>query len=428
MTNRQTQWFKIDNAGKLFPIITSPLRASYFRMSVLMKHPIDPVILQRAALKTLARFPNFNTRLKKGLFWNYLETQNQPFKVLPDPNAFGSIPQPYDGTKHLIEIYYHRQRISIEVFHAITDGRGGMEFLKTLTLAYLKESGHPVSSEGMMFDADDQVTNAELEDSFEKKVSRGKSIWLPTAKAYHLRGKYFDHHGHYLTHLHFSTQQLIALAREKQTTITGLLSTMLILGLIKRQEASQPKKRKPIILSIPVDMRKYLPSKTMKNFVMTINIGKVFPPDSTFESVLQEVNRQLKEGQSVDVLAPQIRANMKAERMLLLRFVPLFIKQMIVKSVFNRVGEPALSLTMSNLGKVDMPASTLDYIDHFEFMICSTAIMPINAAIASFGDHFTLTFSRIIDDREFIQQFVHQLVKDYRLNITVGGNRWEETP
>lgn len=427
MNNRTTQWFRIDNAGKLFPIITETRRSSYFRMSVMLNELIDPVVLQKAAEKTLIRFPHFNTRLQRGLFWNYLENQSRAFKVLPDPNTFGSNSRPFDSSKHLIEVYYHRQRISIEVFHAITDGRGGMEFLKTLTLSYLREKGYAVDAEGMMFDANDQVTQAELEDSFATKVTKGKSTWLATNKAYHLKGTYFEHNGHYLTHLHLSTEACIAVARQYKTTVTGLFATILILGLIKKQESENPKKRKPIILSIPVDMRKYLPSKTMKNFVMTINIGKVFSPDSTFLEVLKEVDAQLKDGQRIEVLAPQIRANMRAERMLLLRFVPLFIKRWIVKSVFNRVGEPALSFTMSNLGKIEMPISTQSFIQHFEFMICSTPIMPVNMGVASFKDQLVLTFSRIIDDRTFIQFFVKYLIEELKLHVMVSGNRWEET-
>jgi len=426
MSNRTTQWFRIDNAGKLFPIITETRRSSYFRMSVMLNELVDPVVLQKAAEKTLFRFPHFNTKLQRGLFWNYLENQSRPFKVLPEPNTFGSNSRPFDSSKHLIEVYYHRNRIAIEVFHAITDGRGGMEFLKTLTLSYLREKGYEVDAEGLIFDANDQVTHAELEDSFATKVTKGKSIWLATNKAYHLKGTYFEHNGHYLTHLHLNTESCIAIARQFQTTVTGLLATILILGLIKKQESENPKKRKPIILSIPVDMRKYLPSKTMKNFVMTINIGKIFSPQSTFQEVLQEVNTQLKEGQKIEVLAPQIRANMKAERMLLLRFVPLFIKRWIVKSVFNRVGEPALSLTMSNLGKIEMPNTTQQYIKHFEFMICSTPIMPVNLGIASYKDQLVLSFSRIIDDRTFIQYFVQYLVNELKLEVLVSGNRWEE--
>jgi NRPS condensation-like uncharacterized protein len=196
--------------------------------------------------------------------------------------------------------------------------------------------------------------------------------------------------------------------------------------LIQKQELVHPKKRKKIILSIPVDMRKYFPSKTMKNFVMTINIGGFFNPTSTFQEVLEVVNKQLKDGQQLEILAPQIRANLKAERMILLRFIPLFIKRWIIKRVFNRVGEPALSMTMSNLGKIDMPKSTQSYIEHFEFMICSTPILPINVGIATFLDQLVLTFSRIIDDRSFIQSFIKILVNDLHVQVKVSGNRWEE--
>jgi hypothetical protein len=421
-----TSWFMIDNAGKLFPIVTEAYRSSYFRMAVTLKDSIDPVILQQAALQTLTRFPNFNTRLKRGLFWNYLETQNLPFKVKPDPNLFGSQSNPYDHRKHLVEIYFHRHRIAIEVFHAITDGRGGIEFLKTLTLAYLKLKQLPVESEGLIMDPLDQVTESELEDSFAKKILPGKSEFLPTKKAYHLRGTYFQHVGHYLTHLEFSSQEFLALAREKKTTITAVIASVLTYMLIAKQKEDRPKVKRPIILSIPVDMRKYFPSTTMKNFVMTINIGKIYPDDSSFDDILSYIHRQLIDGQTAEKLAPQIRANMKAETMLLLRFVPLFIKNLIVRYVFNRVGEPALTFTMSNLGKVTMPVSTIPYIDHFEFMICSTHVMPINLGIVSFEDKLILTFSRIIEDRTLIQQCVDYFKKELNLTMMVSSNRWDE--
>lgn len=421
-----TTWFKIDNAGKLFPAVTNSRRASYFRLAVTINETVDPIVLQKAAEITLKRFPNFNTRLKKGLFWYYLETQQRPFKVKPEPNVFGSISEPNNPHIHLIEIYYHRQRIAIEIFHSITDGRGGMEFLKTLTLAYLRLKHYPVSSEGIIFDADDITTDNELEDSFQAKIKPGRSEWLPTKKAYHLKGDYFTHHGHYLTHLEMSVETLKTVAKTYQLSITGILASVIMYQLLIQQNQENPKVRKPIILSIPVDMRKYLPSTTMKNFVMTINIGRVFPMQTTFEEIVQEVRQQLKEGQSIEKLAPQIRANMLAERMLLLRFVPLLIKRMIIRSVFNRVGEPALSLTMSNLGQVTMPESTKNYLESFEFMICSTKVMPINLGIVSFGDRLVMSFSRIITDRHFIQAIVQQLTSTFQIPIRVYGNRWEE--
>jgi NRPS condensation-like uncharacterized protein len=426
--NRETSWFKIDNAGKLFPIVTNEHRASYFRLNVTLKETIDPVILQIAAIKTLSRFPNFNTRLKRGLFWNYLEIQRRNFKVFPEPNTFGALPQPYAYNKHLTEIYFHRNRISVEIFHAITDGRGGLEFIKTLTLTYLQEKGLPIQAEGLIFDVNDSETTAQLEDSYAQKITQGKSIWLPTAKAFHLKGKYFKHHGHDLTHMQVSTKALLTIARNHQTTITAIFATILILYFIQAQEKTAPRKRRPIIISIPVDMRKFLPSQTMKNFVMTINIGKVFPVNSTFDEVLKEVNIQLQAGQKVEVLTPQIRANMKAERILFLRFVPLFIKRWMVRYVFNRVGEPALTFTMSNLGKVDLPGAMKPLVDHFEFMICSTKVLPINLGIISYEDNLVLSFSRIIQQRDLLQFFSHYLTEIWHLDVHVSHNRWEVNP
>lgn len=421
-----TSWFKIDNAGKLFPVVTNPRRASYFRLAVTLQDIVDPILLQKAAETTLHRFPNFNTRLKKGLFWYYLETQQRPFKVKPEPNLFGSISDPNDPHIHLIEIYYHRQRIAIEIFHSITDGRGGMEFLKTLVLAYLRFKKLPVSSEGIIFDADDVTTDNELEDSFQAKIKPGYAEWLPTKKAFHLKGDYFPHHGHYLTHVSISVHELKKIAKLHQVSITGFLASVLIYQLLLKQNQENHKKRRPIILSIPVDMRKYLPSTTMKNFVMTINIGRVYSANTTFDEILSDVRTQLKEGQSIDKLAPQIRANMIAERMLLVRFIPLFIKRIIIHSVFNRVGEPALSFAMSNLGQVTMPESTKKFIESFEFMICSTKVMPINLGLVSFEDNLILSFSRIISDRSYIESCIHMLQDHFSIPMVVYGNRWEE--
>jgi NRPS condensation-like uncharacterized protein len=94
--------------------------------------------------------------------------------------------------------------------------------------------------------------------------------------------------------------------------------------------------------------------------------------------------------------------------------------------VFDRVGENALSIVMSNLGKIEMPQSTQSFIDHFEFMLCATPILPINVGIATFLDQLVITFSRIIDDRSFIQAFVNILVNDLHVQVKASGNRWEE--
>jgi hypothetical protein len=73
-----------------------------------------------------------------------------------------------------------------------------------------------------------------------------------------------------------------------------------------------------------------------------------------------------------------------------------------------------------------MPESTKPYLDHVEFMICSTPILPINLGIASYQDKLVMSFSRIIEDRSLIQFVVDYLVKECKISIIGYGNRWEE--
>jgi NRPS condensation-like uncharacterized protein len=422
---QHSQWFRIDHAGKLFPVVSNRLRSSYFRQAVQLNVFINPELLQRAALLTLKRFPHFDTRLKKGIFWNYLEAHHKVFKVKMEPNTFGSITNPFYFGKHLLNIYYYEKRISVEYFHVLTDGRGGMEFLKTLTLTYLQLSNYDVQSDGLLKDAYQPTDIKEQEDSFNALIEPGKATWLPSQKAYHLEGTIFKTVGHHLTHLTFSLSEVLALSRRLNTTITAFYASVLAYMMLQQQKIDNVVARKPIIISVPVDMRKYFPSMTMKNFVMTIGVGKVFALDSTFESIVEEITMQLKTGQSIEKLAPQIRANMKAEKILLLRFVPLFFKNLLIKSVYNKIGEPALSITLSNLGKVVMPEKTFPYIDHFEFMLSSTYLLPINMAIASFNDALVVTFSRLIEENKFVVDCVDFLTKKYQLQIVASGNGWE---
>ncbi len=66
------KWYKLDNAAKIYPAISSPSKSSVFRVAVLLKSDVDPAILQEALSVTLPRFPTLAVKMKKGLFWYFL--------------------------------------------------------------------------------------------------------------------------------------------------------------------------------------------------------------------------------------------------------------------------------------------------------------------------------------------------------------------
>ena len=67
------RWVKLDNAAKIYPAARSKSWSNVFRVSVTLKDEINPVIMKSALDVTLRRFPSISARLRKGLFWYYLE-------------------------------------------------------------------------------------------------------------------------------------------------------------------------------------------------------------------------------------------------------------------------------------------------------------------------------------------------------------------
>ncbi len=74
-------WFKLDNAAKIFPVVSNRKETNTFRVQVELKEVIDVDLLQLATDAILERFPMFKVRLKNGLFWHYLDYNEREFKV-----------------------------------------------------------------------------------------------------------------------------------------------------------------------------------------------------------------------------------------------------------------------------------------------------------------------------------------------------------
>ena len=82
---RQRQWYKLDNAAKVFPGQDSSSWSNVFRMSATLTEKVDPELLRKAVEMILPRFPSFDVRIKNGFFWHYLE--KNPYDappVMPD--------------------------------------------------------------------------------------------------------------------------------------------------------------------------------------------------------------------------------------------------------------------------------------------------------------------------------------------------------
>ena len=71
-------WYKLDLSAIVYPTLQRRDFSSVYRLSVVLKEPVNPVLLQLAVDTALVRFPTYKTAIHKGLFWRYLEANSRP--------------------------------------------------------------------------------------------------------------------------------------------------------------------------------------------------------------------------------------------------------------------------------------------------------------------------------------------------------------
>ena len=142
MAKPDSKWYRLDNAGILYSALQKEEYSAIYRFSALMERDVDPAALQHAIDRCMPRFPSFAVRIRKGAFWYYLEPNTAPGPFLKEDVSDPCQPVRFkEDNGWLVRFYYYRSRISIEVFHALSDGGGAIVFFRTLLAEYLRQTG-----------------------------------------------------------------------------------------------------------------------------------------------------------------------------------------------------------------------------------------------------------------------------------------------
>ena len=68
-------------------------------------------------------------------------------------------------------------------------------------------------------------------------------------------------------------------------------------------------------------------------------------------------------------MSMKIATNVNSERIMAVRIMPLFVKNIVMKAVFDSVGERKSCLTLSNLGAVRLPDAMTPYVTRMDFIL-----------------------------------------------------------
>lgn len=422
--NRAKKWMKLDNAANIYPAIKSPRCTAVFRLWAELTEPVDRAVLEKALENTLRRLPGFASSLKSGLFWHYLERQEGYPTICEDVNNPCGYLDIRRNKGFLFRVRCYENRISVEFFHALTDGTGGMTFLKTLVGEYLRiKQGLNISYNDTVLDCSAPPKESELENSFDS-FARPVSQSRRERTAYHVRGHREPEGVMHITTGIMPLSEISALAKSYDATINELVVATLIMAFYKlqQQEKSPVQRKKPIKISIPINLRKHFPSETLRNFTSYVNLGI----DPVFgEHSLPEIIAVLRHSMAVEgnkkSLGVRLSTNVASERNPALRATPLFMKNMIMRMVYVMVGDRYNSATLSNLGLVKLPEEMEEYVERFGFML-GPGQNPFGCTCVSYGDTFSFNFSRTIREPMVEREFFTLLVK-MGIHVTIESNQ-----
>jgi len=299
---REQDWLRLDNAAKIYPSSFSARSPDVFRLSVRLTAPVRVSALDQALRRVLPRCPYFQVYLRRGFFWYYLQRNDAVPALQPlgdEPVAAIPIRK---RDSHLLRVRARERTIAIDFSHVLTDGGGGLRFLGTLTVEYLRLCGVPVSGWEPFLDPDASPTAEESEDAHNRFFGGRLPKPARRSPAYQIAdGRRADFR---VITGRMSVARVLDLARVHGVSLTEYLVAIYVDSLVEERRTEGRRSRSTVRLEVPVNMRQFHPSQTMRNFSLYVSPEIDLALGEAGEAVAQELRVALVERlQRLDCLA-----------------------------------------------------------------------------------------------------------------------------
>ncbi len=422
---QRRDWYELDLSAIVYPTLQRRDFSSVYRLSVVLKEEIRPQVLQKALDMTLPRFPTYKAAIRKGLFWRYLEPNNRPGPFVQEDVKNPCQPMYFKANnRYLVRVYYFRNRIALEAHHSLGDGTGGMCVLMTLTATYLRLLGaEGIENGGFVLDIHGTPREGELEDAYMRYANAKVCPPRLEEKAYRVRGTAEPFYTLNIVDGIMSVSEVLTAAKRYHATITEYLNAVLLYALLKNQEESPSGRQRPVKIAMPVNLRRFFPSITLRNFITMIYPG-VDPRlgEYTFEEIVLQVHNYMRYHLNEKLLRGDITTNAATQRNPFIRVVPLFIKDFVVRLFYTKVQDRNSSAGLTNMGTLQVPEGMRPHIERFDIYMGQPFSRRTNCAIISFGDILTVNFASSIIEADVERHFFRKLVRD-GIHVKIESNR-----
>jgi hypothetical protein len=412
-------WFPLDDAAKIYPLSMEHGYMSVFRLSVYLKQSVVPELLQMALSFTIKRFPSFATTLKKGFFWHYLDTTKRRFSVEQESGIpCQALKVALSGSQSFRVLYYNN-RISVEFFHVLTDGVGGLMFLKALTAEYLRLMGVETEADDMPWNANAIPVAEEVENAFSKVPKSENASGFMDKLAVQMNGKLTDNKPCRVIHFKMNVSELKAAARAYHASITVyLLGLMFLAG-----KAATDHLHGEASIQVPVNMRQYYPSKTLRNFSMYCGIRLPIEETTDLQAIIVKIGEQLEKKTSKESMSAMLMSTVRLVNIMM--SIPLFLKQPVAKMVYGFLGDKIFTNTLSNLGVVEMTPAMAEHIESMDSLTGQPISNRASCSVVTINDTVTFTILKATLDPTF-EETMYELLFADNIGIEVEGSDFYE--
>lgn len=409
-SEKEIRWERLDNTAHLFPAIAQENMSNVYRISITLTELINPEILQQALDMVLPKFDGFNLRLRRGVFWHYFEENGKPApKVMEEKEFPCRFIRSNKNRSYLFRVTYYKYRINLEVFHVLTDGMGTINFLKELAYQYLRLMHPGISGQaGSFLNAD---TSMNREDSFLKHYKHSAKSGYKKQKAYLIKGEKYRNGEFGVMHGYMNIPELKGICKSYGVSINEYLVSVYIWSVYKECLKEMPSKL-PIRVAVPVNLRPYFDSITTKNFFVMVSAE--FHPTKeqySFEEVVGIVRESLRSQINKENLEKLFSYNVSNEKIWPARAVPLPIKNIAMKSVYN-ASALANTTTITNLGQINIAEAYKPYVEFFHAFLAMSKGQNQKGTVCSYGDTLVFSFSYCLKDVSVQKSFFRKLSSD----------------
>jgi len=411
-------WYELDAFAKTYSSIISEGRTTCFRLSALFSENIDLEILEKVAILLEKKYPFYNSELKKGIFWNYLQQKKTHFMIEEEK----TYPCTDIRKDNPLRIIYFNNKLSIEIAHFLTDGKGATLFFKDLIEEYLEKKyflkktkkdetdnlivgiekkqkvkiekitkiinfGKKINkkekdfenkkfekNEKNFFEKTKEILGNEnglkntqkneyvdLYEKYMRKVSKETTI----KSAFHLPMKILEKGQYHITTGEIDVESLKEESKKYGTTIGKYILSVYFKILLDRYSQA----KNPIVIGVPVDLRKIFEETTYRNFFINITPSV----DASLGAYsLSEIITYLDNYFALKITKKEfyksIYKAMNPVQNIIIKSVPYLIKRMFFPFIFDYYGERGYTTGFSNLGVFRIDKKYEKYLKGFRFL------------------------------------------------------------